>query len=237
MFRRFLHKDNLHYFYIEFRFHRYPKGYLKGLINEIAHEFRVKGALKYRPVPHVTLYGPSQARSLTSVFSKIERVAKKYTLVPFVVCDFDSNKGKTVIGCRINASVELKNLRRELAEELNKIVKIDDRQPWDNEGEYWFHTTIAMKDIDRKYDQIWRYLSRIEKPHINQYLVRITVLNNRRRIEREYDLMFQRWLSRREALSRYLWRKTINRLRELQGLPSEKPASFITRLKKIFGFG
>lgn len=227
------------YFYIEFRFHRYPKDYLKGLINEIAHEFRVKEALKYRPVPHMTLYGPSQARSLDSVFSKIEKVAKRYTLVPFVVCDFDSHNGKggKVIGCRINASAELKNLRSELAEELNKIVTMDDRQPWDNEGDYWFHTTIAMKDIDWQFRDIWSYVNKKEKPYINQYLVRITVLNNKRRIEREYDLMFQRWLSRREALSRYLWRKTINRLRELLGLPPEKPTSLIKQLKKIFRFG
>ena len=226
------------YFYIEFRFHRYPKVYLKGLINEIAHEFRVKGALKYRPVPHMTLYGPSQAKSLSSVFSKIEKVAKKYTLVPFGICDFASNKGKTVIGCRVNAPPELKNLRRELAEELNKIVKIGDRQPWDNEEEYWFHTTIAMKDIDRQFRNIWSYVNKKEKPHINQHLVRITVLNNRRRIEREYDLMFQRWLSRREALSRYLWRKTINRLRELQGLPPEpeRPLSLMERLRRLFGW-
>ena len=160
-------------------------------------------------------------------------------MVPFDIYDFDlhSGKGGKVIGCRINAPPELKNLRRELAEELNKIVKTADRQPWDNGDDYWFHTTLAMKDIDQKSERIWRYLKEKDKPHINQHLVRITVLNNRRRIEREYDLMFQRWLSRREALSRHLWRKTINRLRELQGLSPEpeKPLSFIDRLKQIFG--
>lgn len=227
------------YFYIEFRFHRYPKGYLKGLINEIAHEFRVKGALKYRPVPHVTLYGPSQTRSSHSVFSKIEKVAKRYTLVPFTICDFDWHNGKDgkVIACRINVSPELKNLRRELAEELNKIVKIDDRQPWDNEGAYWFHTTIAMKDIDRKFEDIWSYVNKKDKPHINQHLVRITVLNQKRRIELEYDLMFKRWLSRREALSKRLWWKTVSRLRELRGLPEEEPEiSFFYWLRKTFGW-
>jgi len=225
----------LKYFYIEFRFHRYPKDYLKGLINEIAHEFSVKGALKYRPVPHMTLYGPSQARSLDSVFSKIEKVAKRYTLVPFVVYAFDSHNGKggKVIGCRINASAELKNLRRELAEELNKIVKIDDRQPWDNEGDYWFHTTIAMKDIDWQFRYIWSYVNKKEKPHINQHLVRITVLNENRKIEREYDLMFKRWLNRREALSNRLWRKTMNKLRQFQNLPPEKPTSLIDWLRKL----
>jgi len=187
----------------------------------------------------MTLYGPSQARSLDSVFSKIEKVAKRYTLVPFVVCDFDAHngKGEKTIACRIDASAELKNLRRELAVELNRIVKISDRQPWDNEDNYWFHTTIATKDIDRKYDQILRYLSGIQKPNITQHLVRITVLNNRREIEREYDLMFKRWLSRAEALDKRLWRKTVNKLRELQGLPPERPLSLIEWFKKIFRFG
>ena len=130
----------------------------------------------------------------------------------------------------------MKNLRRELAEELNKIVKIDDRQPWDNEGDYWFHTTIAMKDIDRQFDDIWSYVNKKEKPHINQHLVRITVLNKNRKIEREYDLTFKRWLNRREALSNRLWRKTVNKLRQFQNLPPEKPISLIDWLRKLLGW-
>ena len=226
----------MNYFYIEFRFHRYPKDHLKGLINEIAHEFRVKGALKYRPVPHMSLYGPFQTKEYQGVFSRIEKVAKRYTLVPFSIRGFDRHNGKNgkVIAAGITASPALKSLRRELANELNKIVKRDDRQPWDNESDYWFHTTIAMKDIDRQFEAIWRYINKKEKPHVNQHLVRITVLNRRRRIDREYDLMFKRWLSRREALSRYLWRKTINKMRELLGLPPEREPSPMNWLQRIF---
>ena len=226
----------MRYFYIEFRFHRYPKSYLRDLINEIAHEFKVKGALRYRPVPHMTLYGPAQTKSLQNVLLKIERVAKNYTLVPFKIDSFGwHNEKSRVVAAQITASEELKNLRRELAEELNKVVKKDDRQPWDNGDCYWFHTTLAMKDIDRQFGKIWSYVNSKGKPHINQYLVRITVLNRQRKIEREYDLMFQRWLNRREALSRHLWRQTINRLRELQGLPPERPTSLIDWLKRLFG--
>lgn len=225
----------MHYFFVEFRFHRYPKDYLKNLIGEVASRFRVKGALKYRPVPHMTLYGPSQAKSLDSVFSKIEKVAKRYTLVPFSIHGFNRHNGKNgkVMAAGITASPELKSLRRELANELNKIVKRDDRQPWDNESDYWFHTTIAMRDIDRQFEDIWHYINKKERPHINQHLVRITVLNQRRRIEREYDLMFKRWLSRREALSKHLWRKTVNKLRELQGLPPEREPSPMNWLQRI----
>jgi hypothetical protein len=228
----------LHCFYVEFRFHGYPKEYLRGLIREVASKFRVKGALKYRPVPHMTLYGPSVSKSYYDTFSRIERVAKRYTLVPFTICDFDcrSSKNGKVIACRINASPELKNLRRELAGELNKIIEMDYRQPWDNVGDYWFHTTIAMNDIDRRFEDICSYVNRKEKPDISQYLVRITVLNRRRRIEREYDLMLRQWLNRREALSRHLWRKTVNKLRELQGLPPERPPSIVDRLRRILGF-
>jgi 2'-5' RNA ligase len=226
----------LHYFFVEFRFHRYPKDYLKSLIGEVASRFRVRGALKYRPVPHMSLYGPFQTKEFRDVFSRIEKVAKRYTLVPFAVYGFDRHDGKNgkVIAAGITASPELKSLRRELAEELNKIVKRDDRQPWDNEGDYWFHTTIAMKDIDRQFEDIWHYINKKEKPHINQHLVRITILNRRRRIEREYDLTFKRWLTRREALSRHLWRKTVDRLMELQGLPPEQKPLTKTWFHKLF---
>ena len=228
----------MRYFFIEFRFHRYPKDYLKSLIGEVARRFKVRGALRYRSVPHMSLYGPFQTTDFHDVFSRIEKTAKKYTLIPFAVNGFDRHDGKNgkVIAAGITTSPELKRLRRELAEELNKIVKIENRQPWDNEGEYWFHTTIAMQDIDRKFEDIWRYLNKKEKPHINQHLVRITVLNRRRIIEREYDLILKRWLSRREALSRYLWRKTVDRLREIQGLSPEQQSLKRNWLQKLFRF-
>jgi len=65
--------------------------------------------------------------------------------------------------------------------------------------------------------------------------LRITVLGARGRIVCEYDLVLKRLLNRREALSKYWWRKTINRLRELRGLPPEKPTSLVAWLKKLFG--
>jgi 2'-5' RNA ligase len=185
----------------------------------------------------MTLYGSFQTAEFRDVFSRIEGVSKRYTLVPFTINGFDS-KGKNgkVIAASIIASPELKNLRRELAEELNKIIRREYRQPWDNEGDYWFHTTIAMKDIDRQYGAIWHYINRKEKPHINQHLVRITILGKGRKIIREYDLILKRWLNRREALSRRLYRETVNKLMELQGLPPEQPTSLLNRLKKIFRF-
>jgi len=142
------------HFFIEFRFHGYPKQYQKGLIREVSREFRVKGAIKKRAVPHMTLYGPSKTTSIAKVFAIIEEVCKRYTLVLFKVegfgC-FDGKEGK-VIHAAITASPELKKLRQELAEELGKISA---PQPWDTLRDYKFHTTIAFKDIDHKFNHIW----------------------------------------------------------------------------------
>lgn len=220
------------HFFVEFRFHGYAKRYLRGLIGEVAHKFRVKGAIKPRPVPHMRLYGPFETNDIQKAFATIERVGKKYTIVPFKVVGFDWRDGKDgkVVAARINASPELENLRKELAGELSKISI---PCQWDTLSSYWFHSTIAFKDIDRKFDQIWRYINVKEKPHINQYLLRITVLNQKGRIEREYDLILKRWLYRWQVIPPYgwyWWRKTMNKLRELQGLPPKRRKSLWERL-------
>ena len=63
-----------------------------------------------------------------------------------------------------------------------------------------------------------KYLFRLEEeddPSINQHLLRVTVLGRRSHIQGEYDLVLKRLLNRREALSKSLWRVTINKFREL----------------------
>ena len=209
------------HFFVEFWFHGYPKRYLKSLIHEVARKFRVKGAIKPRPVPHMTLYGPSETSNIQRVFAAIERVGKKYALVPFKVEGFDWRDGKKgkVIAARINASPELKNLRKELARELSKISTPD---RYDTQDSYWFHTTIAFKDINPKFSKIWRYLMAKQQPQLDQHLVRITILGKGRKIIREYDLVLNKWLNPQRGIEQTLYRKTVNRLEELLGKPPER---------------
>ena len=75
-------------------------------------------------------------------------------------------------------------------------------------------------------NNIKKYIFRVDEDDsgINLHLLRVTVLGRGSRIQSEYDLVLGRLLSRSEALSRYWWRKTIEKFRDLQNaLPEEEP--------------
>ena len=216
--------------------HGYAKEYAKDVVYSVAKKFRVKGVTRKRVVPHISLYGPGRTNDIRKVISAIEKVGRRYTLVPFKIKGFGYfDKTPKVIYFDISPSQELEELRRELSRELRKVST---GQSWDNRKKHSFHATIAFRDIDAKFHKIWADLKSKEEPDIHQHLLRITVLHGGGRIACEYDLMLKRLLNRKEALSKYWWRRTINRLRELQGLPPEheKPLSWIEWLKQIFGW-
>lgn len=222
-------------FLIEFRMHGYAKEYAKDIVYSVAKKFRVRGVTRKKVVPHISLYGPGRTKDIRKVISAVKKVGRKYSLVPFKVKGFGYfDKTPKVIYFDISPSQELEDLRWELSQELRKVSI---GQSWDSRRNHSFHATIAFRDIDTKFNKIWSYLKSREEPDISQYLLRITVIGARGRVVCEYDLVLKKLLNRREALSKYWWRKTINRLRELQGLPPEKPVSLMGRLKKLFGFG
>jgi 2'-5' RNA ligase len=197
------------HYLIEFRFHGYAKKYLRRLIFEVARRFHVRGLTRKRPVPHITLAGPFETRDIKRMIRDVESVAKSYKLVNFKLKGFGyfNNPEGKVIYADIEPSKELEELRWELAKRLLKYVELKE-----GDKKFAFHATIAFKDIDRKFSDIWRYLKSKEIPNINQYLLRITILRNGK-ILYEYDLMLKRLLNRREALSNRIWKKTILRFK------------------------
>jgi len=215
-------------FLVEFRLHGYAKEYAKEVIYSVTREFGVKRV----KVPHITLYGPGRTYDIKKVISAVEKIGRKYKLVPFKIKGFSFfDKPSKVIYLGINPSQELEELRWELSQALREVSTGKSK---DSRRSFAFHTTIAFRDIDTKFNQIWSYLKSKEEPKINQYLLRITILGARGKIVCEYDLVLRRLLSRREALSRKIWRKTINKLRELQGLPPEREPSLMNWLQRIF---
>jgi len=83
-----------------------------------------------------------------------------------------------------------------------------------------------------------KYVFRTEEEEdagIGQYLLRVTILGRGGRIQAEYDLVLGRVLSRREALSERLWRKTIEEFKELRSPPREEYLSISDKSVYLIG--
>jgi 2'-5' RNA ligase len=201
----------LNHYFIEYRFHGYAKKYAKDLIYEISKTFNVKGATSKRAVPHVALFGPFSTRNEKQVVSGVVNACKNYENVPFAVEGFgyfDNPKGK-VIYLNIKPSKGLQDLRRALAQNLLRLTNTTE---FDSHYDFSFHATLAFKDIDRKFELIWEYLRKKDVPHINQHLLRVTIIKNQK-ILCEYDLIQRRLLTRGQALSKPQWPRTIELLK------------------------
>ncbi len=206
-------------FFVEFRLHGYAKTHAKRLIWDVARRYHVRGMIRTRPVPHVGLYPPSNTHDIQAVISTVERVGRNHnTLVDFRITGFGCYTDSKVIYLAVEPSLAMGQLRTELTRELN--AALGKANP-----EYDFHSAIAFKDLGQKFEAIWQYVKTREQPDIDQYLLRIAVLGRRRRLICEYDLLLKRMLTRRQALSRYWWRRTISEMQRLRGGKPREPSS------------
>ncbi|MBN2067553.1 MAG: 2'-5' RNA ligase family protein [Candidatus Diapherotrites archaeon] len=197
---------------IEFRFHGYAKRYAKELSKNISRKFQVKQVIRKGKPLHISLYGGFSTADENEMIKKFVSICKRFDLVKFKLNGFD-HIDKHVIYLNVKPSTELIGLRSELAKELNTTCKA---QPWDMpELDFIFHTTIAHGDIEEKFDEIWRYVSSLEIPNIDQCLLRATLLK-KGKILREYDFIQREMLHRYEALSRRSMQKTISALKEIK---------------------
>ncbi len=193
---------------VEFRFHGRAKRYALALSKEISKKFKVKRVLRRGRPPHITLYGSFSARDEKELIKRFVWVCKRFDLVKFKVRGF-SHIDRSVVQLDIKPSRKLRELREALAVELNQFCEA---QEWDKPGNFIFHATLAFKDIEKKFDRIWRYLEKKRKPNIDQYLLRVTLLKNGK-ILREYDLAQRRLLGRKEALDKQVMKETMNILK------------------------
>lgn len=173
----------------------------------------MKGAIRRRPVPHITLVGPFTSSYIRQIIKEVESVGRKYNPISFQIKGFDSftsTKGQKVIGFYINPSRELENLRWELAQRIEPYAILKE---YDKQRDFIFHATIAFKDIDRKFSKIYRYLQEQEGFEINTHMLRICILRNSKIIY-EYDLHLHRFLNRRQAKNKELFKRELKELHE-----------------------
>jgi 2'-5' RNA ligase len=242
-------------FLVEFRLQGYAKKYAKWASARTLREVkkrRVKKLKERRFVSHITLFGPAKTNNLRQVIAEVERIGRKYTLVPFKLGGFDKfqNPDANWLYLDVHPSPDLEQFRYELAQSLCRSERIicATCEPHDHKLKYKFHSAIGKYDprdkdkfeklldyaetkcsletfkqrkasvFGRLLNIIKKYIFRVEEkdPGINLHLLRVTVLGKGSRIQCENDLILKRLLSRREALGRYWWRKTIEKLRALQ---------------------
>lgn len=257
-------------FLVEFRLRGYAKEYARfarGCTLRKANELGVRTSRQAKFVPHITLFGGAETCDLRNVTREVEKIGRKYTLVPFKLgvkrSEFQ-NEDATWLYLDVQPSPELEQFRYELAQSLIRLEgKIHDTcQPYDFKSECKFHcalikcasgdsgrfeqlsdyaeTTLSLEAFQQHKASVFGKLFNIIRKQIlreedesdqgiNQHLVRVTVLGRGSRIQREYDLILKKLLSRREALSRYWWRKTIEELKELRTAPREERLSISSK--------
>ncbi|MGY5152042.1 MAG: 2'-5' RNA ligase family protein [Candidatus Nitrosopumilus sp. bin_6a] len=212
---------------IEFRFSGYAKQSIKELKSNITKQF---GVTRKKIVPHITLAGPLKTKDEKRLVHEIVDICKKYDLVKFKIDGFDNFEDR-VIYVRIKPSEELKNLRLEIAERLYQFCNTT---KFDNDRNFTFHSTLVLKDIERKFHRIWDYLQTWRIPEMEQYVLRITILKNSR-ILAEYDLILKKLLNRTDSLNRDIHSKTIKKLEKLRETTDRKFED-ITKEGKIYLF-
>jgi calcineurin-like phosphoesterase family protein/2'-5' RNA ligase len=261
---------------VEFRFHGYAREYARWARARTLREarrLRVRRLREPRFVPHITLFGPTEAHNLRNVVREVERVGQKYTLVPFklgIKRGAFQNEDVNWLYLDVQPSSQLERFRYELAQSLLKLErKIHDTcQHYDRNPKYKFHCSIGKYDprhsarfekladyaetkcsleafkqrkvslLGRVFNIIERYIFRAEgkdEPGISQHLLRITILGKGSRIKAEYDLVLGKALSRREALSGYWWKRTIEKLKELRSSPPEEHLSISNKSVYFIG--
>lgn len=200
---------------IEFRVRGYAKKYARQLMYEIGHKFKVRGVTKGSAVPHTTLYGPFTTNNESRVVSSVQNLCSKYNRIYFSFRGFNyfNNHQKKVIYLNIVPSNDYRQFRYDLASVLRPITSSNSIEDRKSKEDFVFHSTIAFKDIDRKFNDIWSYIKNKERPNIRQTLIRVTVLKNGK-ILYEYDFLQKKLLNRRQALSREEYNKTIEILKQ-----------------------
>lgn len=218
-------------------------------LKSIIHTVGAKCEVNVQKVPHLTLYGPFNAGqiALEKIKQIIESSCGDCSYLPFSVDDYEIRKSPNgkgwILAFKILPSESLERFRNKLAEDLRELAP--SAQSWDDgSSPFWFHVSMALNLRKPEADKVWALLHdgkhsvlgmflnfiglrRIEEKHFCLPMngLRITLLSNKRKIICEYDLPRKMWLSRKEALDRDEWKRTLKSFRIKAGIEGhvEKP--------------
>lgn len=193
------------HYLIEFRFHGSAKYEIKKWVDEINQKFGLKSK---RAIPHITLAGPFSTDDETRLIRDFNQLCSNYSLMSFEVNGVSTFGNTKVVFLDVNPSRVLEEFRWSLAQTLKPYCQLNQ---FDYERKYEFHTTIAMKLSDDKFEEIKKYVLRKKGLKFRHIIVRTTLVKDQL-ILREYDFLLRRPLGRKLALDKDIYAHTLNLL-------------------------
>ncbi len=140
-------------FLVEFRLQGYAKKYARWASARTLREARKIGVKKLeqpRFVSHITLFGSAETNNLRRVIAEVERIGRRYTLVPFKLGGFDKFQKPDAnwLYLSVHPSSDLEQFRYELAQSLCRSERMiyDTCKSWDHKSKYKFHSAIGKYD-------------------------------------------------------------------------------------------
>lgn len=185
---------------------------LKDLVKAVERNFGTKS--KFRHVPHITLLGRLSTSRQKELIDTVQDVAKDYDLVSFYIDGFGEFPGRAVYA-RIRPSEELKEIQERLVKRLSKFCELKEH---DISESYKPHATMCLDTdlperteiaVKEKFEEMLEFLKGWKLQDHRQHMLRVSVIDEGRRILCEYDLMLQRMLNRDEARDRSLFKETM----------------------------
>jgi len=186
------------------------KRVFRDVIADVRNEFNLRS--NNRPVPHITLFGPYDAKQGFAVKKRTQAVLQDYSIVPFAVRGFDCFAETNVVYADVEPSQELRSLRRDLANSLEPVTY--NHRSWDLCDSYEFHITIATNLGDQT-SSVLAYVKNEYELDMELHATRLTAVD-RGRIMWEWDLPRETELSSQEATSKESWEKTMRELERQQ---------------------
>lgn len=140
-------------FIILFRLKGYAEEYARWVnarINREAKRLKIRRQ-RHKFKPHITLFDRAKTHNLKSVvIANIEKVGRKYSLVPFKIGGFDQflNPDAYWLYLNVEPSPELKRLRYELAQSLIASDRVVDKtcKNYEHGPNYRFHCSVIKCD-------------------------------------------------------------------------------------------
>lgn len=160
--------------------------YHKKLKKELKQKFNVKQALKTNPPSHITLKYNFKNDKLPEVKKILQSFANNTNPSAYEIRGVNSF-GKKVIYLEIHASKKMKEDHKSL---LNKLKNNDIAlRRFDEPKNY--HCTLALRDINEKYDEIMSYMRKktIEFEASFDNVAILKLENNTWIIEEKYDFI------------------------------------------------